>query len=258
MLYPAVHNILLRAPVPYILNMEPTQRCNCRCPFCYHPAEKGLGDMTAQQAVRTIEEARRAGARFLNISGGEPFLYPHLQLLVLNARKSGYTVALTTNGSFTEEVFKRTYIYMHKLTVSIDFPDKRHDQWRRFNGLYDRCLNGLKRAIDAGLDVRIACTVWRDNAGCLEDMAVIAKTLGCGIHYRLLTREHPAVSMQFLEDETERGAAVDTILALKKKSCISTIRSAAAQGSKENERRRAPFNSASQNLAAPPKFSGVI
>lgn len=217
MLYHSVHNILLRAPVPYALCLEPTQRCNCRCPFCYHPAEKGLGDMTAQQAIRAMDEARRAGCRLLHISGGEPFLYPHLQLLVLNARKSGYTVSVATNGSFTEEVFKRTYMYMDRLTVSLDFPDKRHDQWRGFNGLYDRCVASVRRAIEAGLDVRIACTLWRDNAGCIEDMAVIAKTLGCGIHFRLMTREHPDVPVALLEDAAERAATVDAIIALKKK-----------------------------------------
>ena len=216
MWYSVIHNILLRAPVPYILQMEPTQRCHCRCPFCYHPAEAGSGDMTPQQVTRTLEEAYRAGCRYLVISGGEPFLYSHLQYTTLTARKTGYTVSVFTNGAFDENAFRQTFMYIDRLTISIDFPDRRHDQWRGFAGLYQRCVNAVRRAQEARIDVRIAATLWRENAGCVEDLVVLAKTLGAPIYFRLMTREHPGLNIDFLDSDEERATVADEILSLKK------------------------------------------
>lgn len=72
-------------------------RCNFRCPYC---RSIGGSDVPLETARKWVETWAAQGLKAIRFSGGEPTLYPGLEVLVRHARALGIDrVAISTNGS---------------------------------------------------------------------------------------------------------------------------------------------------------------
>ena len=77
--------------------------CNLRCPYCYNkdlvtnqlPENAGV---TFEEVINHLEKRKNVLKGFV-ISGGEALLSPHLEPLILEAKKLGYKIKLDTNGT---------------------------------------------------------------------------------------------------------------------------------------------------------------
>ena len=88
------HNRLLS------MEIEFSQRCNFRCPYCYVPREKELKDELSPEEIRAaILQAKALGAGKIIVLGGEPSIYPHTPELIRFMRANGLVVEMFTNGS---------------------------------------------------------------------------------------------------------------------------------------------------------------
>lgn len=85
---------------PFWLLAELTYRCPLHCVFCYNPVEyNGVGpELTTDQWLKVLEEARALGAVQLGLSGGEPLLRKDLEIIVEHAHKLGFYTNLITSG----------------------------------------------------------------------------------------------------------------------------------------------------------------
>ena len=62
---------------PLWLLAEVTYRCPLHCAFCYNPTDYDKhtqNELTTEQWIQTLRDARKLGAIQLGISGGEPLL----------------------------------------------------------------------------------------------------------------------------------------------------------------------------------------
>lgn len=78
----------------------PSYSCNKRCDFCYN-GEDYLADKSrapAEVVPRMVGALRQFRIEHITILGGEPLIYPHLELLVDQARSTGASISLVTNG----------------------------------------------------------------------------------------------------------------------------------------------------------------
>lgn len=85
---------------PLWLLAEVTYRCPLHCVFCYNPidfARQGE-ELTTDDWLRVLREAREMGAVQLGISGGEPLVRDDLEDIVGEARRLGYYSNLLTSG----------------------------------------------------------------------------------------------------------------------------------------------------------------
>ncbi len=91
---------------PLWLLAEVTYACPLHCVFCYNPvdfAQHGP-ELTTQEWVRVLREARAAGSVQCGFSGGEPLVRDDLEELVAEAHKLGFYTNLLTSGiGFTPE-----------------------------------------------------------------------------------------------------------------------------------------------------------
>lgn len=81
--------------------LEVTQQCNLRCPVCFAAsgATKDPAFMPLDSLMQHLHWIRaQAGPVILQLSGGEPTLYPHLPELISVARSLFPAVQLNTNG----------------------------------------------------------------------------------------------------------------------------------------------------------------
>jgi PqqA peptide cyclase len=85
---------------PLWLLAELTYRCPLHCAFCYNPVNytDHSSELTTDEWLDVIRQARALGAAQLGFSGGEPLLRDDLEVLVGEARKLGFYTNLITSG----------------------------------------------------------------------------------------------------------------------------------------------------------------
>lgn len=86
---------------PLWLLAEVTYRCPLHCAFCYNPTDYDKhtqNELTTDQWIQTLRDARKLGAIQLGISGGEPLLRDDIEDIVIEAKKLGYYSNLITSG----------------------------------------------------------------------------------------------------------------------------------------------------------------
>jgi pyrroloquinoline quinone biosynthesis protein E len=79
---------------------ELTYRCPLHCVFCSNPVDyiRHDNELSTDEWIRVLREARELGAAQLGFSGGEPLTRDDLETLVREARELGYYGNLITSG----------------------------------------------------------------------------------------------------------------------------------------------------------------
>lgn len=123
---------LNHAPKPFWLLAEITYRCPLHCAFCYNPTDyvtHTQNELSTEQWLKVLRDARKMGALQLGISGGEPLLRDDIEEIVAEAGSLGYYSNLITSGvGLTEKriaEFKRggldhIQLSMHDITKDIN------------------------------------------------------------------------------------------------------------------------------------------
>ena len=174
-----------RSPLPLMLTVCPTARCNFACPYCFQePGSVDMARETQDALVRFVEKRLEAGVyNELRVDwfGGEPLLVPgvieHLsgELLAL-AERFGvpYKGLVHTNGYLlTQEnadMLERCGV--RKAIVTVDGDRAAHDATRHLKGggpTYDRIMDNLE-ALRTGMIIHVRCNVRADNIGCLDGL----------------------------------------------------------------------------------------
>jgi pyrroloquinoline quinone biosynthesis protein E len=80
--------------------MELTYRCPLHCVFCYNPTNFAAleQELTTEDWLRVLREARALGAVQLGLSGGEPLARDDLEVIVASAHELGFYTNLITSG----------------------------------------------------------------------------------------------------------------------------------------------------------------
>jgi pyrroloquinoline quinone biosynthesis protein E len=116
---------------PLWLLAEVTYRCPLHCAFCYNPTDYDKhtkNELSTEQWISALREARKMGAIQLGISGGEPLLRDDIEEIVAEAHKLGYYSNLITSGvgltekriqAFKEGGLDHIQLSMHDVTEDI-------------------------------------------------------------------------------------------------------------------------------------------
>ena len=144
------------------------RRCNLACKHCYSiSADVDFpGELSTRQVFDVIDDLKDFRVPVLILSGGEPLLRPDIFEISHHAKKKGFYVALSTNGTMINEsnineIAKVGYDY---LGISIDGMRKTHDDFRQKKGAFDASLKGLKLCSEAGIKVGMRFSITQDNA----------------------------------------------------------------------------------------------
>jgi len=90
----------VRVGPPLWLLAELTYRCPLHCVYCSNPVDytQYKEELTTEEWLRVLREARGLGATQLGFSGGEPLMRDDLETLAAEARRLGYYSNLITSG----------------------------------------------------------------------------------------------------------------------------------------------------------------
>lgn len=168
---------------PLWLLAEVTYRCPLHCAFCYNPtdyAKYTQNELTTEQWIKVLRDARKLGALQLGISGGEPLLRDDIEEIVREAHTLGYYSNLITSGvGLTEkriDEFKaggldHIQLSMHDITEEIN------------NFITDTKTFQLKKKVaamikDRGYPMVLNVVIHRYNIGHIKEILEMAEALG--------------------------------------------------------------------------------
>ncbi len=156
-----------------------TDRCNFDCVYCHN---EGLGDtrgpmdpqddeMSTDDVVRFLEVVSEFDIGKVKFTGGEPMLRDDLTEIIRRT-PSSMEVSMTTNGTFLPgRADALREAGLERVNVSQDALDPDEFAEITKSGAYDRVLEGVEAAVDAGLaPVKLNMVVFEHTAGYVEDM----------------------------------------------------------------------------------------
>ena len=156
-----------------------TDRCNFDCVYCHN---EGLGDtrgpmdprdheMSADDVVRFLEVAAEYDVGKVKLTGGEPMLRDDLEEIIERTPES-MEVSMTTNGTFLPgRAPDLVDAGLERVNVSQDALDPADFKALTKSGAYEKVLEGVRAAVDAGLDpVKLNMVVFRKTAGYVPEM----------------------------------------------------------------------------------------
>ncbi len=160
---------------PLVVSCEVTLSCNCNCRHC------DLGGIIKDEKQLKPDDygnlTRLLNPPVVQISGGEPLLRKDIVDIVKAIKQSNglpYLI-LVTNGVLLNE---SNYLPLHEagvnqFSVSLDFPDERHEEFRRHRGLYGHLEQTIPRLAKFGYrDIILNTAITRAN---LKEILPLAK-----------------------------------------------------------------------------------
>lgn len=150
------------------------RRCNLRCKHCYSTSLDidFKDELTTEQIKTTIDDLKVAQVPVLILSGGEPLLRSDIYEITEYAKKKGFYLALSTNGTLINEdnieaIKAAEYQYVG---ISIDGLEEFHDEFRRQKGSFKTSMHAIKLCKDAGIKVGMRLCLTRENFADLPAM----------------------------------------------------------------------------------------
>ncbi len=165
-----LRELYLRTGKLMSLHVDLLYACDLDCTHCYLDDKRPRG-LPFDRLVRVFAEARELGALKLTLSGGEVFLRRDLFDLVEEARRLRLSVRLKTHGGHVDERRARRLasLGVQRVDVSVYALDDRvHDAITRRPGSLQRTLRGIEAMRQAGVRVRVNCSVMHANRDHIE------------------------------------------------------------------------------------------
>lgn len=161
-----------------ILVLHVHSSCNCRCVMCDIWKTKESTALRPADIERHMDSIRALGVRWIVFTGGEPLLnreFPHLCQIL---HREQIHLTLLTTGLLLEKYAAEAADSFDDIIVSLDGPERVHDEIRRVPGGYALLAKGVA-AVRRVRDVRITarCTVQRSNYRYLRDTVAAARRL---------------------------------------------------------------------------------
>lgn len=164
--------------------LELTNRCNLQCSHCYSnssPYEPECDHLELKDWMKLLNEAHELGCRKVQFIGGEPLLYSGLPDLIREARRLNYNIIeVFSNGTRLTEKMAQLFADNGVMLATSFYSDDAcaHDSITGLRGSHQRTIQGLKRAITAGVRTRVGIIAMPENESAMESTAAFLRTLG--------------------------------------------------------------------------------
>lgn len=152
------------------ITIKPVLACNANCLFCEQRREhykkiQSRSNLTFNKWREVIDEAIDLGARYVNISGGEPTLCRYLFDLIDYCKSKGAEAHLKTNGYIIDKKFadKLAVTGLNSCTISLYSHEAYlHDQIRGLKGSHVAAVKAIQYLVDSGVDTHIQTILTSD------------------------------------------------------------------------------------------------
>lgn len=146
--------------------------CNQKCLHCYAAGQElsEVNELSTEEWKKIIDKCREIGIPQLTFTGGEPTMRKDLPELIEHAK--WFVTRLNTNGVIlTKELCKKLY-YASLDSAQITLYSANEDEHNTLVGSknFKYTVNGIKNAIEAGLNISINTPLCRVNSNYVETL----------------------------------------------------------------------------------------
>jgi len=218
------------AGYPTVVSFEMTYSCPASCHHCDMGGmvkdEKLIGPNDYRGLMRTLKPV------IVQISGGEPLLRNDLPEIMRAIKPKGKAIPyliVVTNGWLLnkEKYLALREAGMNQLSISLCFPDRRHDEWRRLNGLYDHLDRLVPELASLGYDdIVLNSAITHENMPCIMDLVANAARWGVSISfsaYSILRTGERKYTIETPEDLSDLRKQLDHLKQYKASHCGSIL-----------------------------------
>jgi MoaA/NifB/PqqE/SkfB family radical SAM enzyme len=153
-------------PTP-VVDICYNRMCNLHCRHCFTTRFiKKERSLTPTDLKKFSDEAHELGLCQFVVSGGEPLILKNLKDVIAALQPDKFHLAMSTNGFFlTKDMAKKLKSWgLDKVKISIDdFDAGEHDRNRNCDGAYQKAMDALFNAKEAGLGVAIQTLITHQN-----------------------------------------------------------------------------------------------
>lgn len=170
-------------PAPSTVVIEPTDRCNLRCPGCYAKSSSDGCDLPFERLVEIVQQVVDMGVSLITISGGEPFVREHADhtLTRLAERFPNHGFLVYTNGTMIDEAVAERLGKAGNVFPAISVEGfEGHTDARRGQGVAAKSRRAREWLARYGVMAGFSATVTRENAEAIASDAFIQQRIAEG------------------------------------------------------------------------------
>ncbi|MCG2712336.1 MAG: radical SAM protein [Candidatus Omnitrophica bacterium] len=128
--------------LPFLLQIEPTNRCDLRCSLCLTGAGKlkrSRGDMSFKQFKNIVSQLQAGLIYIVLYNLGEPLLNPDIYQMIKYAKKKRIFTRLSTNANFSDRAHIKSILTsgLDELVISLDCASE--ETYRAYKKSTDFC-----------------------------------------------------------------------------------------------------------------------
>ncbi|MGQ9426767.1 pyrroloquinoline quinone biosynthesis protein PqqE [Gilvimarinus sp. F26214L] len=170
-------------PIPMWLLAELTYACPLQCPYCSNPLQLPSSrkeELSTEQWLDVMRQARALGAVQLGFSGGEPLVRPDLEHLIREANDMGFYCNLITSAIGLDEAKIRAFKEAGLRHIQISFQGSDAESNARFGGTdsFEHKLSMAKKVAEHKLPLGLNFVLHRQNIHQVEPFLEQALALG--------------------------------------------------------------------------------
>ena len=171
---------------PIVVSFEVTDACTCWCKHCDHGGPRDESRNLKPADYGRYMEALRPCV--VQVSGGEPLMRDDVVEIVRGIKNGStlpYTILVSNWSLMTEEKYVALRAAgIDQFSVSLDFPDERHDDFRVYPGLYRHLEDLIPQLAKLGHDdIVLNSCITTENLGEIEAIADKAREWGVNLCY---------------------------------------------------------------------------
>jgi radical SAM protein with 4Fe4S-binding SPASM domain len=163
---------------PPRMDLAITYRCNNNCYFCYTGGPRKVAELNATDWKKILDKLWDSGIPQVVFTGGEPTLREDLVELIDHARE--FVTGLVTNGRrLTNLARDLKRVDLDYVQVSLESHlSEIHDRMVGVNGAWKETSDGIRLALESGLEVITNTTLTKDNFSLFPDLIKAGPALG--------------------------------------------------------------------------------
>ena len=156
-------------------------QCNLKCKHCYINREQHGEQKLSIETIKAWLEvfARKNKTANVIFLGGEPTMHPDLPAAVKSAKKIGYSsITVDTNGYLFHDILSKVAPdEIDYFSFSLDGATRKTNDMIRGYESYDKCIAGIRKAVQAGFSTSLIYTVSTLNIHELDKIPLLLKDL---------------------------------------------------------------------------------
>jgi radical SAM protein len=183
-----MHNIPARGGInydesPFLAIWEVTQSCDLACKHCRAAAQPipHPDELTNAEGKALIDQIADMHIPIFVITGGDPLKRKDLFELIRYASGKGVQVAVTPSATpllDREAIFKLKEAGLVRLGISLDGSTPEiHDAFRGLPGAWERTIQAIEWANEAGIPIQVHSTISRHNVHDLDNLCNLFEKL---------------------------------------------------------------------------------